>query len=80
MRSCERVLGNVLSAGKTAAPFSSRIKSLMKGCAVSMSRFADNWAAATLYDSLRSLSDAELRKRGLSRATLAHDVFQSCDS
>jgi hypothetical protein len=80
MRSYEEVIGNVLSAGETAVPFLSRIKSLMKSCAVWMNRFADNWAAATLYDSLRSLSDAELRKRGLSRATLAHDVFQSCDS
>ena len=72
MRSNEKVLGNVLSAAETAAPFLSCIKSLMKSCAVSMNRFADNWAAATMYDSLRSLSDAELRKRGLSRATLAH--------
>jgi hypothetical protein len=80
MRSYEQVLGNVLSAGETAAPFLSRIKSLMKACTVWISRYADNWAAATMYDSLRSLSNAELRKRGLSHATLAHDVLQSCDT
>ena len=80
MRSYAQVLGNVLSASDTTAPLLSGIKSLVTGCAAWMSRYADNWAAANLYDSLRSLSDAELRKRGLSRATLAHDVLHSCDS
>ena len=80
MRSYEQVLGNVLSAGEIAASCLGRIKSLVKGCAAWMTDYADNWAAANMYDSLRSLSDAELRKRGLSRATLAHDVFHSCDS
>jgi len=80
MRPYAQVLGNVLSASETTAPILSGLKSLMNGCAVRMSRYADNWAAANLYDSLRSLSDAELRKRGLSRATLAHDVLHSCDS
>jgi hypothetical protein len=79
MRSYEQGLGNVLSAGETAASFLSRFKSLMNELAVWMTRYADNWAAANLYDSLRSLSDAELRNRGLSRATLAHDVVQFRD-
>ena len=35
---------------------------------------ADYYAAATVYEQLSRLSDAELRKRGLSRAELAHHV------
>jgi hypothetical protein len=40
---------------------------------------ADYWAAAALYDQLRRLSDAELRRRGLSRDTLAQHAFKSYD-
>ena len=32
---------------------------------------ADNWEAAAMYEQLAALSDAELTRRGLSRATLA---------
>jgi hypothetical protein len=35
---------------------------------------ADRWAAATVYEQLSRLSDAELARRGLSRGTLAHDM------
>jgi hypothetical protein len=35
---------------------------------------ADYHAAAAMYDALRGLSDAELSRRGLSRATLGRDV------
>jgi hypothetical protein len=35
---------------------------------------ADYYAAAALYEHLSRLSDAELRRRGLSRAGLARDV------
>jgi hypothetical protein len=34
-------------------------------------------AAAALYDELRKLSDAELRRRGLTRDTIARRVFKS---
>ena len=40
---------------------------------------ADYYQAAALYDELSGLSDAELRRRGLSRATLAFDLSRSCD-
>jgi hypothetical protein len=40
---------------------------------------ADYWAAAAVYEDLRRLSNAELRRRGLSRDTLGHDVFKACD-
>jgi len=35
---------------------------------------ADNYAAAAAYDSLSRLSDAELKRRGLSRDILARDL------
>jgi hypothetical protein len=35
---------------------------------------ADYYAAAALYEELAALSDAELQRRGLSRATLAQHV------
>jgi hypothetical protein len=40
---------------------------------------ADYYAAAALYEQLSKLSDAELARRGLSRATLARDVQAACD-
>ena len=41
---------------------------------------ADYYEAAALFDQLSGLSDAELSRRGLSRATLARDVCEACDS
>ena len=40
---------------------------------------ADYYAAATMYEQLSRLSNAELHKRGLSRDTLARDVCHSRD-
>jgi hypothetical protein len=40
---------------------------------------ANYYAAAALYEQLSGLSDSELRRRGLSRANLAHDVVAACD-
>jgi hypothetical protein len=40
---------------------------------------ADYYAAAAMYEQLSALSDAELMRRGLSRATLARDVRVGCD-
>jgi hypothetical protein len=41
---------------------------------------ADYYQAAALYGELSGLSDAELQRRGLSRATLARDVCDACGS
>jgi hypothetical protein len=41
---------------------------------------ADYYSAAAVYEQLSRLSDAELQRRGLSRATLARDVVRSCDT
>jgi hypothetical protein len=79
MSSHEQVLSNVPSLLETAEPVSNRIKCFLSGCAAWMRSCADYWAAAAMYDSLSRLSDPELSKRGLSRATLAQDVFRSCD-
>jgi hypothetical protein len=38
---------------------------------------ADAYAAAQTYEELRHLSDAELSRRGLSRATLASDLMRN---
>jgi len=40
---------------------------------------ADYYAAAAMYEQLSALSDAELSRRGLSRATLAGEVRAACD-
>jgi hypothetical protein len=39
---------------------------------------ADHYAAAAKYEELSRLADAELRRRGLSRSTLARDVLAAC--
>jgi hypothetical protein len=40
---------------------------------------ADHYAAAAMYEHLSRLSDAELRRRGLSRATLGRDIHAAFD-
>lgn len=40
---------------------------------------ADYYEAATLYEQLSGLSDAELRRRRLSRASLGWEIAQACD-
>jgi len=40
---------------------------------------ADHYAAAAMYERLTRLSDRELERRGLNRATLGRDVCASCD-
>ena len=40
---------------------------------------ADYYRAASLYEQLAHLSDAELRRRGLRRSTLGWDLCQRCD-
>jgi hypothetical protein len=64
---------------EATASLSSSIRSAAEGFAAWVQSCADYWAAAALYDSLRRLSDSELQKRGLSRDTLAREVFHSCN-
>jgi hypothetical protein len=60
------------SATEWLASISRRVGAWASAC-------ADYYSAAALYDELRGLSDAELRRRGLSRDTLARDACQACD-
>ena len=75
----EQVFGHEAVAGERAASLSNSVKSLTKGIVSWIESATDLWAAAALYDGLRRLSDAELHRRGLSRDTLARDVFRSGD-
>lgn len=61
-----------------AAALSSSIKSLARFFSTWMSACADYYSAASMYEQLSKLSNAELHRRGLSRDALARDVFQSC--
>ena len=40
---------------------------------------ADYYEAASTYEELSRLSDAELQRRGLARETLARDIVGACD-
>jgi hypothetical protein len=66
--------GEALAAGSPTAPLSSRIRSIGWRLVAWVDACADLWAAAAMYEQLSALADAELARRGLSRATLARDV------
>jgi len=73
----EQAVHEPILAEQTAL-LSSSIISVANGFVAWVDSCADYWAAAALYHSLRRLSDSELKKRGLSRDTLARDIFHSC--
>jgi hypothetical protein len=58
--------------GDSLASLLSKIRAAVETC-------ADHYAAAAICEQLSALSDAELGRRGLSRATLARDVQAACD-
>ena len=68
-----------LAAGEPAWTLSNRIRRLGRRIVTWVDTCADYYAAAAMYEQLSRLSDAELARRGLSRATLAHDVRATCD-
>jgi len=67
------------ATGKSAGSLANRIRSIAGRIATWADTCADYYAAAAMYEQLSVLSDAELARRGLSRATLAHDVRATCD-
>jgi len=67
------------SPAESAPQLTGWIKSIGQRIATCASTWADYYAAAALYDQLRSLSDAELKHRGLSRDTLARDACDTRD-
>ena len=75
----EQALVHETVVADTTTSLSRSIKSLAEGFVAWMESCADYWVAAALYESLRRLSDSELQKRGLSRDTLARDIFHSCN-
>ena len=58
--------------GGSLASLLSKVRAAVETC-------ADYYAAAAMYEQLSALSDAELSRRGLSRATLAQDAQAACD-
>jgi hypothetical protein len=76
----EQIFSNAaLATDKQAGSLAGWIKSIGGRIVTWADTCADYYAAAALYEQLSALSDAELMRRGLSRATLAHDVRVICD-
>lgn len=63
----------------TGLPLPKIISSLGTWIAARITTAADYYTAAATYEQLSRLSDAELRRRGLSPAHLARDVCEACD-
>jgi hypothetical protein len=63
--------------GNGRLPLAKSVSSISRWIASSIKVMADHYAAAARYEDLSRLSDAELRRRGLSRLTLARDVLKS---
>jgi hypothetical protein len=64
-----------LRGGVNARSF---LRSLGRHVAVWLRTCADHYAAAAMYEQLSGLSDAELRRRGLSRADLGWRACKTC--
>ena len=65
--------------GAAASPLSSPLRVMTARLVAWARACGDCYAAAAMYEQLSTLSDAELTRRGLSRATLARDVGAACD-
>lgn len=74
--SAENVLeiAPVASSGTGGLELKARISSMAKWVGDYIKTMAEYYAAATMYEQLSKLSDAELQRRGLSRHTLVRDV------
>lgn len=68
-----------LSDASTGATGQLSLASLWSRLAVWARTCADYYNAATAYEQLSHLSNAELQRRGLSRETLARDVIDACE-
>jgi hypothetical protein len=60
-----------------ATTLTERLRAIMAWLTVWINTSADAYAAAALYEHLSRLSDAELRRRGLSRSNLALDAKEA---
>jgi hypothetical protein len=70
---------SALAAPRGGLRLAGRLSSMAKSITDYIDMMADFYAAATLYDELSKLSDAELHRRGLSRDSLAREVGAGCD-
>ena len=71
---------NAESNGARRTSFGAHLGAFKAHLAVWFKICADYYEAAAMYEQLSNLSDAELQRRGLSRATLARDVCDACGS
>ena len=71
-----RILPNVAVEASTNR-FSERLKTIWVSLMTWVDTCAEYRAAAAIYEQLSALSNAELARRGLSRATLARDVLDA---
>jgi len=55
------------------------LQSKLSFCRAWVATCADYYAAAAMYEQLSRLSNAELERRGLNRASLARVVCDNCD-
>jgi hypothetical protein len=72
----------VMATVASSAPHRSlveRLRALRSHLVAWIETASDYNKAAALYEKLSLLSDAELRNRGLSRASLAWDLCEACD-
>ena len=74
-----QLVGYQITADARSHTDSINLKSAVKWLAERIDAYADYRASAVLYEELRRLSDAELRKRGLRRETLARYAFKLRD-
>ena len=70
---------DAFAANKPAGSLFDCIRSIGRRLVTWADTCADYYAAVAMYEQLSALSDAELMRRGLSRATLAHDVGAACE-
>jgi hypothetical protein len=68
-----------LAAGKRTQSSSDWIRCAGRHFVTWADTRADYYAAAAMYEQLSALSDTELARRRLSRATLARDTRAACD-
>jgi hypothetical protein len=66
------------SPGALQPSLAGRLGALAAHAAAWIETCSGYYQAAARYDQLSCLSDAELHRRGLSRATLAREVCQAC--
>ena len=79
MLSAQQSMAASASGSESLPAAAGLLKSIGKRIGAYASACADYWSAATVYEELRRLSDAELRRRGLSRDSLGRDVIAACE-